>query len=344
MQKYDSIAVLGGGSWGTTLAHLLAKNGKSVYLWMRDAEVVKDIKENHKNSKHTLDYILHDNIIPTLNMAEAVSHSEIIIIAIPSEHFRSVSYKLGDYAQGDQILISACKGLDLSEHCTMSEVLKEETCVKKVGVLSGPNLFQEILQGHPAAAVLASKYHEVIQRGLQEINSPDFKIYGSEDMDGVELGGVIKNIIAIASGISDGLGFGINTKALLISRGINEMGRVGIKFGANPLTFTGLAGLGDLMVTCSSPLSRNYRLGFYMAQHNATMKEALKAIEVLAEGVNAARVLYEYSLKTQLDVPIIKSVYEILYNDRPINEVVKELKEKLIQFEIDKTLYNEVMK
>ncbi|HON45920.1 MAG TPA: 2-dehydropantoate 2-reductase N-terminal domain-containing protein, partial [Planctomycetota bacterium] len=210
MGKYDSVAVIGGGSWGTTIAHLLAKKGNRTYLWLRDKTIFQEIKNSHRNKKYTLEHDLHPAIIPSLDMREVVQRSEIIIVAIPSESFREVAYQMGNYVQGDQILISACKGIDLQKCCTMSEVLKEETCAKKIGVLSGPNLSQEILKGHPAAAVLASKYHEVIHKGMDTISSPDYRIYGSEDIDGVELGGVVKNIIAIAAGMSDGKGFGVN--------------------------------------------------------------------------------------------------------------------------------------
>ncbi|HPY75360.1 MAG: NAD(P)-dependent glycerol-3-phosphate dehydrogenase [Planctomycetes bacterium] len=343
MGKYDSVAVIGGGSWGTTIAHLLAKKGKRTYLWLRDKTIFQEIKNSHRNKKYTLEHDLHPAIIPSLDMREVVQRSEIIIVAIPSESFREVAYQMGNYVQGDQILISACKGIDLQKCCTMSEVLKEETCAKKIGVLSGPNLSQEILKGHPAAAVLASKYHEVIHKGMDTISSPDYRIYGSEDIDGVELGGVVKNIIAIAAGMSDGKGFGVNTKALLVSRGINEMGRVGITFGANPLTFTGLAGLGDLLVTCSSMQSRNYRLGYYMAQ-GKSMKTALQEMGSVAEGVNATKILYRYSQKKKLETPIMDGIYKILYEQHSISDITASLMAKLNKFEIDRTLYELIKK
>ncbi len=337
MQSYDCVGVVGGGSWGTTLAHLLGKNGNKALLWLRDKESYLDIKENHRNRKHTYEIPLSEKIYPTMDLEEIAKRCEIIVVAIPSNNFRQVTYLLGNQVKANQILVSACKGLEPQTHYSMTEILKEETCVKKIGVLSGPNLFQEILKGSPSAGVIASEYQEVIKKIKDIFGSSSYKIYGSQDVTGVELGGVMKNVVAIASGIADGLGFGNNTKALALTRGISEMVKLGMKLGASPWTFTGLSGLGDMLVTCSSPLSRNYRVGYYLAQ-GQKLPQILEEMKAVAEGVNTAKVLHEYCKDNQLDLPIMEGVYQILHEGKPISQVLSELMHRLSHLEMDTSL------
>lgn len=337
MINYDSIGIVGGGSWGTTLAHLLGKNGHRSLLWMRDQNAYMDIKENRRNRKHTYDVLLSEKIYPTMDLEEVALRCEIIIIAIPSSNFREVTYLLGNHVKGDQILISACKGLEPETHYSMTEIIKEETCAKKIGVLSGPNLFQEILKDSPSAGVIASEYQEATKKIKDAFCSSSYKIYTSEDIVGVELGGVMKNVIAIASGIADGLGFGSNTKALVLTRGIAEMVKIGLRLGANPYTFTGLSGLGDMFVTCSSSLSRNYRVGYYLAQ-GQKLSQILEELKAVAEGVNTSKVLHEYCRDNSLELPIINGVYQILYENKPIQQVLAELMNRLSDLEMDNTL------
>lgn len=343
MANYDSIGVVGSGSWGTTIAHLLGKHGQKILLWCKDRETFDDIQQNRRNSKYTYDFPLSEKIQPVIDLESVGHRCEIIIIAVPSQDFRETAYRLGNYLRGDQILISACQGLEASSYCLMSKILREETCVKKIGVLSGPNLFQEILKGSPSAAVIGSNYHEVIHKSIQLFSSQDFKLYGSEDVPGVELSGIIKNVIAIGAGISDGVGFGYNTKALLITRGISEMARIGIQFGAKPITFTGLSGIGDLIVTCSSKLSHNYRVGYYLAQ-GQSLSQILRELGAMAEGVNTAKVLHEFSKRYNIIAPIIEGVYSILYENCPIAQVVNDLMSRMAQFEFDPTMYFELKK
>ncbi len=341
MQNYDSIGVVGANSWGTTLAHLLGKHGHRVLLWAKEPEIVEDIHQNHRNAKFTYDFPLSEKIVPTQDLEQVARRCEVVIVSLSSQLFRPIVYQLGNFLHADQILISACQGLESGTHCLMHQIIQEETCIKKIGVLSGPNLFQEILKGSPSAGVIASRYHEVIHKNIHIFSSPDFKLYGSEDVPGVELSGIIKNVIAIAAGIADGLGFGSNTKALVVTRGISEMARIGVKFGAKPITFTGLAGIGDLIVTCSSKLSPNYRVGYYLAQ-SQSLSQILRELGTIAEGVSTVKVLHEFIVKMKLSLPILGGVYTVLYENRPIPEVVAELMNRMSQFEFDPTMYTEL--
>ena len=333
MPNYDCVGVIGGGSWGTTLAHILGKNGYKTLLWLRDPDIIQEIKENQRNSGYTHDFALSDKIIPTDDLKEVADRCELMIVAIPSGSFRKVLYQLGNHVKGDQILVSACKGMEVETCCSMTEIFKVETCVKKIGVLSGPNLFQEILKGNPCAAVIASKFHEVLHKVVEKFNCRGFRVYTNEDVIGVELGGVIKNVIAIAAGMADGLGFGNNTKALLMTRGIAEMRRIGVKIGANSLTFAGLSGLGDMLVTSSSKLSRNYRVGYYLAQ-GQNLAKILQDMNSVAEGINTSKVLHEFCLFSKVRVPIIEGVYQILYENKSMRQVVCELMAQPAHLEI----------
>lgn len=323
MSCYDSIGVLGGGSWGTTIAHILGANGHNVLLWLRNSEKRDEINNEHKNSRYTHDYMLSHRIQATCDIEEVVRRCEILVVVIPSSGFREVSYQLGNYVKGDQILISATKGLEQSTYARMTTILREETCAKKIGVLSGPNLFQEILNQSPSGITIGSKYNEVINRTKKLLTNSYFRVYGNKDIHGVELGGVIKNVIAIAAGIADGLGYGDNTKAMIITRGIVEMGKIGCKLGSQSSTFTGMSGIGDTITTCAGQLSRNYRVGYFIAKGEKL--SALRQKLGVTEGVNTAKVLHEFSNKHKIHAPIIHGVYQVLYENADINRVVDTL-------------------
>lgn len=339
MNRYDSVGVLGGGSWGTTLAHLLGINNKKALLWLRSPDAITEINTKHRNSKYTKDYAISENIIATNDLEKVAKHCEIIIVAIPSHSFRKVSYELGNFIRGDQILLSACKGLEQKTRSRMTNILTEETCCKKIGTIAGPNLFEEILKGHPSATVVSSYFDEVIIKTIQAFGSEKFRVYGNKDVVGTELGGAIKNIIAIAAGIIDGLNFGNNSKALLVTRGIKEMSRIGNKLEANTLTFNGLAGVGDTMVTCASNLSRNYRVGYHLAL-GKSLKYILDNIVSVAEGINTSKVIYEFAQEIGVDVPIIQGVYEIVHENKNIMEVITTLMQRKSLWEIDSFVQN----
>ncbi len=336
MVKYDSVGVLGGGSWGTTLAHLLGLNGQNVLLWLRDEKSCQELNDRHLNKKYTNETLISERVTATTSLEEVALRCEIITLAIPSHAFRKVAYELGNYLQADQILLSACKGLESKTYARMSSVLEEETCCQKIGALAGPNLYKEILSGHPSATVVASSFHEVIWKSIEVYSSKNFRVYGNDDLAGVELGGAIKNVIAIAAGIMDGLNYGSNVKALLLTRGITEMSRIGIQIGANPLTFTGLTGVGDTMVTCTSPLSRNYQVGYCLAK-GETLESILENVVTIAEGVNTAKVLHDFAQSKGLEIPIIEGVYQVLYEKRDVMDVIFESMQRKASWEIDPT-------
>ena len=340
---YDCVGVVGGGSWGTTIAHLLGKSGNKVLLWLRDPQLIETINRQHQNPKYTETMPLSENITAIGDLQQLAQHCAIIFVTVPSHGFREVAYLLGNYVTGDQIIISGCKGLEANTRCRMTSIIQEETCVKKIGVLAGPNLYKEILQESPCATVLASHYNEVIQSGRQLFRLPYFKIYGSEDILGVELGSVIQNVIAIAAGIVDGLGFGMSTKAMLLTRGMIEMGRVGNRMGADPLTFTGLSGLGDMVVGCCSRLSQDYLVGYGLSQ-GKNLGQILEETKAAAEGINACKVLYEFTVEERLDVPIVHGVYQIVHQNKSIRDVIADLMKRNFQFEIDSTLFGSLPK
>ena len=336
MSDYDCVGVVGGGTWGTTLANLLGKNGHKTLLWLRNEDIRAEINQKHLNTKYTRHFPISENVIATGSIQEVAERCELIVVAVPSQSFREISYALGNHIRGDQMLLSGSKGLETKTYSRMTTILREETCCKKVGVISGPNFAEEILKEHPTATVVASSFHEVIAKALQLFPSKYFRVYGNDDLVGAELGGAVKNVIAIAAGIIDGLEYGSNTKALLITRGVKEMSRIGVHLGANPFTFTGLTGLGDTMLTCSSKLSRNYRVGYYLAQ-GKTLDYIRNNLVTTAEGLHNAKVLHEFSLSAGINIPIMEGVYRIIYETIPIQEVISWLMLRKSDWEIDPT-------
>ncbi len=330
----EKVAVLGAGSFGTTIANVVAGAGRPVFLWGRDEEVAKGINETKKSTKVFKDIPLSAGIRATTSLEEAAKGAPVVVVAIPSSSFREVARKLGDFVTGDQVLLSATKGLEPRTHKRMSEILKEETCVKKVGALSGPNIAKEIMLGQPAATVVASRFKDAIELSSHLLSGPRFRVYGNNDLLGVELAGALKNVIAIASGVATGLELGDNTRSLLITRGLAEIQRMGVKLGADPLTFSGLAGIGDLFVTCMSPLSRNHRVGAALAkgQKLATILEGLGEV---AEGVNTAKVVKDLVLEHKVAMPISEAVYRLLYEDVASKDMLEDLMTRRQRYEID---------
>lgn len=320
----ENVTVLGGGSWGTTIAHLLGENGRSVVLWLRDERVRDAINERHENEKFTGKLPLSARIRATTDMAEAVRHAPIIFCAVPMKALREVAWRAGEHATGDQIIISCAKGLEAGTLLRPTEVLKEETCVKKVGALSGPNLALEIMKRQPCATVIASRFREVCERGRTLIMGPRFRVYDSDDVIGVELAGALKNVIALGAGISDGLGFGDNSKAALLTRGLAEMQRYGVHHGADPNTFAGLAGVGDLMATCASPLSRNHQVGERLGR-GETLEKILASMTQTAEGVNTTRAIAQHARKHGIEMPLTEALYRVLFEGAAPLDVLRSL-------------------
>ena len=322
MTNGAKVAVLGGGSFGTVIANLIGTKGEAVNLWMRDAQRAEEINETGENSRYLPGRQLAESITATADMQAALADVDIIFVSIPSSSFRSVIAQAKVYLKPDQIVVSTTKGIEADTFSLMSQILADELPENPIGVLSGPNLAKEIVQQQLTATVIASE-SEKVRKAVQDIlHCAYFRIYASTDMYGVELGGTLKNIYAIASGLSAALGMGENTKSMLMTRSLAEMSRFAVQLGANPMTFLGLAGVGDLIVTCSSPLSRNYRVGFALGE-GKSLVEAVESLGEVAEGVNTLRYVKEKADELGIYMPLVRGLFEVVFNGAPVSQVAK---------------------
>ncbi len=334
-------AVLGGGSWGTALASIMGSHGYDTMLWMRDEALAKTLNTRHRNPVYLGDSPIDERVRATTDLTQATEHAEVLIVAIPSKHFRAVMTRAGEHLNGDQVVISATKGLESEGLRRMSQVIAEETCVRKIGAISGPNLAREIVAGQPAATVVASAFECVIQKVERMLAGPTFRLYGNFDLPGTEYAGALKNIYAIAGGVSAGLGFGANTLSTLITRGLAEMSRFGERYGAERLSFQGLAGVGDLVATCSSTLSRNHTVGRHLAQ-GEKLDDIITNLGMVAEGVNTTKVIHKHAVREGIDMPIASAVYRILFEDASPQEALAELMARDSRYEgIDSFIHSE---
>lgn len=324
--RHSTIGVVGGGSWGTTLAHLIASNGAPVLQWIRDPDVAEAVNRRHENPRYLTGHALHPGLVATTALQEVGRTCRLILVIVPSHSAREVARELGDHLDGSQLLVHGIKGIEPGTYRRVSEILREETCVRRIGVLSGPNLAREVIAGQPSATVIASAYQEVIDAGIEALRCRTFRVYGSRDLIGSEVGGAIKNVFAIAAGAAHGLGFGDNTKALLLTRGLAEMSRLGNWLGANPLTFAGLSGIGDLMATCFSPLSRNFQVGLQLAQ-GASLAAITARMGQVAEGVRTTATIHAMAEQDGLYMPITEAVYQVLYGNASPPEALQALLE-----------------
>lgn len=323
--KKNNIAILGDGGWGTTLAILLCRRGFKVTIWGAFKDYIRYLNSKRINRKFLPSVKIPHKVIITHDLEEALEEKEIIIFAIPSQHLRSVLKRVKGYSFLSQTLfVSATKGIELESLKRMSEVIYEELGRIKLGVLSGPTIAAELVKGIPTTAVVASNDSKV-RKYLQGIFMTDrFRIYTNDDVVGVELGGSIKNIIAIACGISDGLGFGTNTKAAILARGLVEISRLGQAMGAKPATFSGISGLGDLVTTCISPYSRNRFVGEQIGK-GKPLSQINSHMQMIAEGVPTTKATYGLSLRYGVDMPITKEVYAVLYKNKSPLRAVRDL-------------------
>lgn len=324
----EKIAVIGGGSWGTANARLLALKGYRVGLWAREPEVVQSILDNGRNLYYLTDLDLpRPAVEPTTDMAEALSDSSVVVLASPSHVLREVVVGIRESLTSSQAIVSLAKGVEQGSLKRMTEVLMEELPSKlhsRLAVLSGPNHAEEVSREIPSATVVAA-FDPAVAKQLQTVfMTPYFRVYTNPDVIGVELGGATKNVIAIAAGVSDGLGFGDNTKASLITRGLAEMTRLGIHLGARPLTFAGLSGIGDLIATCTSRHSRNRRVGEQLAS-GMTTDEIAAATKMVAEGVRTAPAVRALADRLGVEVPITVQVTEVLAGTKGPREGVTSL-------------------
>lgn len=325
------ISVIGAGSWGTTLANLLAEKDYDVTLWAFEKDLVQEINRSRTNGTFLPGVSLSPNIEATDNIKDAVKTARFILSVVPTQFTRPVFKGVAGYIASDAVIISASKGIEQGTLLTVSSILKEVTN-REAAVLSGPSFAKEVISKHPTAVTLATKDPDTGLQ-LQEIfNTNYFRVYTHSDVLGAELGGALKNVIAIASGICDGLGLGHNARAALITRGLAEIVRLGKAIGADPQTFSGLSGLGDLVLTCTGPLSRNYSVGTSLGK-GMTLRDILASTKSVAEGVATASSAYELSQKYGVEMPIVEQVYKVIYKGKNPAEAVKELMNRSLKSE-----------
>ena len=320
------ISVIGSGGWGIALTILLYKNGHDLTIWSFDKREAEELKTTRENKTKLPNILLPEDIKVTDNLKEAVDNKDVLILAVPSKAIRSVSKSLKDIIKDNQIIVNVAKGLEEDTLKTMTDIIEEELKGKKpqVAVLSGPSHAEEVGKGIPTTCVV-SAHNKELTLYLQNIfMNPSFRVYTSPDMLGIEIGGALKNVIALAAGIADGLNYGDNTKAALITRGIKEIASLGVAMGGEQSTFYGLTGLGDLIVTCASMHSRNRRAGILLGQ-GKTLDEAIKEVNMVVEGVYSAKSALMAAKKYNVEIPIIEQVNAVLFENKNAAEAVNEL-------------------
>lgn len=318
------IGIIGAGSWGIALAWLLRNNGHQITVWSVLDEEIRMLKEFHEQKEKLPGVILSEDTEFTTDLEEAIKGKDALVLAVPSPFTRSTAAKMAPYVSKGQKIINVAKGIEEKTLMTLSEIIEEEIPSANVAVLSGPSHAEEVGKGIPTTIVVGSKDRETAEYLQNLFMSPVFRVYISSDVPGIELGAALKNVVALAAGMADGLGYGDNTKAALITRGIAEIARLGISMGGRIETFYGLTGIGDLIVTCASMHSRNRRAGILIGQ-GASMEEAMKEVKMVVEGVYSAKAGYALSRKYQVSMPIIEQVNQILFEGMPASEAVKEL-------------------
>ncbi len=326
-KPYPRVLVVGSGNFGTCLACHLARSGHTVTLWSRDAAVVEGINLHHRNPSYLASILLPPTLKATLDLEEAIAEAEVIVLSIPTQAMRSVLLPLQGKIREAQLLVSASKGIEIGTHYLVSDIVREilgEEIASKMVVLSGPSFAIEVAQNLPTAVTVASTDLSRAQWAQRVFHSPQFRAYTSKDPVGLEVAGALKNVIAIATGACMGFGLQENSRAALITRGLAEMTRVGMAMGADPITFGGLGGVGDLFLTCSSNKSRNFTVGFHLGQ-GKTLEEALKLAGSLAEGVTTTRAAIELGNKLGVRMAITSATYQVLFEAKPVGEALSQL-------------------
>ncbi|MGQ9801577.1 MAG: NAD(P)H-dependent glycerol-3-phosphate dehydrogenase [Candidatus Saccharicenans sp.] len=327
--------VIGAGSWGSAMAYYLGRLGFPTRLWVREEEVLSDLLQTRVNHTFLPGYEFPVTVTFHRTIPEAINDSEVIFVAVPSQFCRHIYQRMYEHLSKSQLVVSLTKGLEQKTYKTMTEVMEEVFSASrkpKLAVLSGPSFAREVAAGHPTALVLACK-DQSLARELQEtISSRQLRIYTSTDLVGVELGGAVKNVMAIAAGISVGLGYGNNSRATLITRGLVEMTRLGQALGAKKETFYGLAGLGDLVLTCTSELSRNYRVGLELTR-GKSLRQILSEMKMVAEGVRNTLTVHKLALHKKIEMPICQQIYEVLYRGKPAHKALEELMSRSLKEE-----------
>ena len=329
-------AVIGGGSWGTALAYVLAEGGP-VKMWAREADVVEGINRDHRNPKYQKDIELPAHLEASTDLHEALEYAELVCVVVPSHAMRDVMGRAAAALRPGVPIVSASKGIENETLLTMDEVLTDvlpRSLRADLAFLSGPSFARETLQRMATAVTVAARFHDTAQRVQQAFSTDWFRVYTTEDVTGVELGGSLKNVVAIAAGVADGLGLGHNSRAALLTRGLAEITRLAVKRGGNPLTLSGLAGMGDLVLTCTGGLSRNRHVGVELGR-GRSLEEILGEMDQVAEGVKTSHSAHHLALRERVEMPITRAVYEVLYEGKSVRRMLADLMGRELKRERD---------
>ncbi|WP_107942400.1 NAD(P)H-dependent glycerol-3-phosphate dehydrogenase [Metasolibacillus fluoroglycofenilyticus] len=333
----ERITVLGAGSWGTALAIVLAENGHNTLLWTHREDQAQEINNQHTNKKYLPNTILPQNLVATANLAQAAEHASTIVVAVPTKAIREVCGNLAHLLQKKTLFVHVSKGIEPDTLLRISELMQEsigDNLIEDIVVLSGPSHAEEVVLQHPTTVTAACENSLSAEKIQDLFMNGYFRVYTSEDITGVEIGGALKNVIALAAGITDGLNYGDNAKAALITRGLAEITRLGVKMGGNPFTFAGLTGMGDLIVTCTSVHSRNWRAGNMLGK-GMPLAEVLEQMGMVVEGIRTTKAAHQLALKYDVAMPITAALYDVLFSDKTPKEAVDELMIRMKKPEID---------
>ncbi|OCS89475.1 NAD(P)H-dependent glycerol-3-phosphate dehydrogenase [Caryophanon latum] len=336
----ENISVLGAGSWGTALAIVLAENGHRIRIWSHRQDQVDEINTQHTNAKYLPNTTLPMNLVATASLQQAVDESDMIVVAVPTKAIRSVCQQFVPFMREEKLFVHVSKGIEPDSLKRISELLAEEIpsmLRSDIVVLSGPSHAEEVVLQHPTTVTVACENMRAAERVQDAFMSSYFRVYTLEDVIGAEIGGALKNVIALAAGAVDGLGYGDNAKAALITRGLAEISRLGVKMGANPLTFAGLTGMGDLIVTCTSVHSRNWRAGNLLGK-GYKLDEILEQMGMVVEGVRTAKAAHQLAAKYDVAMPISSALYSVLFEATPPKQAVDALMARMKKREIDEMM------
>ncbi|MCF8126839.1 MAG: NAD(P)-dependent glycerol-3-phosphate dehydrogenase [Desulfotignum sp.] len=334
------IGVVGAGSWGTALARLLADKGFALDFWVFEPEVKEQIETFRENQVFLPGFHLPESIRPSNDMETVVKEKDLVLVVVPSHCMRTVALQMKPFIASDAVVVSASKGIENKTHLTMTGILEEILDFlppKNLAVLSGPSFAKEVAAEIPTVVAAASKDRKVAQFVQSVFSCPTFRVYVNDDPVGTQIGGAVKNVLAIAAGICDGMNMGLNPRAALITRGLTEMNRLGTCLGADPLTLSGLAGVGDLLLTCTGALSRNYTVGIQIGQ-GKKLDDIISDMRMVAEGVKTTRSVYNLSRKLGVDLPICNEVYHVLFENLPVVQTVQRLMNRSLKHELDGVL------
>ncbi|AMO84955.1 NAD(P)H-dependent glycerol-3-phosphate dehydrogenase [Solibacillus sp. FSL W7-1472] len=333
----ENVVVLGAGSWGTALAVVLAENGHNTLIWSHREDQASEINEQHTNKKYLPNTILPSNLKATSNLEEAAQHGSTIVMAVPTKGIREVCGNISEYLTEKALFVHVSKGIEPDTLMRISELMKEslaENAVSDIVVLSGPSHAEEVVLKHPTTVTAACENLEAAEKVQDLFMNQYLRVYTNDDVIGVEIGGALKNVIALAAGMTDGLDFGDNAKAALITRGLAEITRLGVKMGGNPFTFAGLTGMGDLIVTCTSVHSRNWRAGNMLGK-GMKLEQVLDEMGMVVEGVRTTKATYQLSKKYDVSMPITSALYDVLFNNMEPRALVESLMLRTKKSEID---------